>query len=208
MATNQPYNDARQYWDRTAATFDNEPDHGLRDPQVRRAWRELLRPWLPPAPAAILDIGCGTGSLSLLLAELGHQVTGIDFAPAMVAQAQTKAQAAGYAIPFHVMDAAQPHLPAHAFALLLCRHLLWALPAIDQVLQRWTELLAPGGLLLLIEGYWHTGGGLHAPEVVAALPPTLVNVVVQPLSDQPVLWGGAVTDERYLITAALPPTND
>lgn len=189
------------YWDSAAATFDNEPDHGLRDPVVRQAWRDLLLPWLPPAPAPLLDMGCGTGSLTLLLAELGHQVTGVDFAPTMVAQAQAKALAAGHAIPFYVMDAAQPHLPAHSFALILCRHLLWALPEPALVLRRWTDLLAPGGRLLLIEGYWHTGGGLHAEAVVAALPPAMVNVVVQPLSAQPNLWGGAVTDERYLVVA-------
>ena len=195
-------------WDSAAASFDNEPDHGLRDPLVRQAWRELLLPWLPPAPVPILDIGCGTGSLTLLLAELGHQVTGIDFAPAMIAQAQAKAQAVGRAIPFHVMDAARPHLPSQPFALILCRHLLWALPEPALVLRRWTDLLAPGGRLLLIEGYWHTGGGLHAEAVVAALPPAMVNVVVQVLSAQPTLWGGAVTDERYLIVADLPTTND
>ena len=189
------------YWDSAAATFDNEPDHGLRDPAVRRAWRDLLLPWLPPAPAPLLDIGCGTGSLTLLLAQLGYQMTGIDFAPAMVAQAQAKAQAAGHAIPFYVMDAAQPHLPAQHFALILCRHLLWALPEPDLVLQRWTELLLPGGRLLLIEGYWHTGGGLLAEAVVAALPSAIVNVVVQPLSAQSELWGSAVTDERYLVAA-------
>ena len=189
------------YWDSAAATFDNEPDHGLRDPAVRRAWRDLLLPWLPPAPAPLLDIGCGTGSLTLLLAQLGYQMTGIDFSPAMVAQAQAKAQAAGHAIPFYVMDAAQPHLPAQHFALILCRHLLWALPEPDLVLQRWTELLLPGGRLLLIEGYWHTGGGLHAEAVVAALPSAIVNVVVQPLSAQSELWGSAVTDERYLVAA-------
>ena len=188
-------------WDSAAASFDNEPDHGLRDPLVRQAWRELLLPWLPPAPVPILDIGCGTGSLTLLLAELGHQVTGIDFAPAMIAQAQAKAQAVGRAIPFHVMDAARPHLPSQPIALILCRHLLWALPEPDLVLQRWTELLLPGGRLLLIEGYWHTGGGLHAEAVVAALPSAIVNVVVQPLSAQSELWGSAVTDERYLVAA-------
>ena len=69
------------------------------------------------------------------------------------------------------------------------------------VLRRWTDLLAPGGRLLLIEGCWHTGGGLHAEAVVAALPPAMVHVVVQPLSEQPDLWGGAVTDERYLVVA-------
>ena len=70
----QQLHHTRQLWDEAAATFDNEPDHGLRDPLVRDTWLDQLRRWLPPPPAAILDIGCGTGSLSLLMAELGYQV--------------------------------------------------------------------------------------------------------------------------------------
>ena len=55
------------YWDNQAATFDEQPDHGLRDPHVRAAWEQLLLPRLPPAPAMVADLGCGTGSLSVLL---------------------------------------------------------------------------------------------------------------------------------------------
>lgn len=207
-ATTQSLVDARQYWDNAAATFDQEADHGLRDPLVHRAWHDLLLPWLPPAPATLVDIGCGTGSLTLLLAELGHTLTGIDLSPLMLAQAHAKAQQAGQAITFYVMEATNPPLPRQHFDLLLCRHLLWALPAPAAVLRHWAGLLKPGGRLLLIEGYWHTGAGLHAQEVVAALPATMANVLVQSLHEQSALWGGAVTDERYLVVADLPPTND
>ncbi|MBK7915430.1 MAG: methyltransferase domain-containing protein [Chloroflexi bacterium] len=72
---------SRQYWDNVAPFFDDEPDHGLRDPIVLDAWTHLLRASLPYTEAAILDIGCGTGSLSAVLAGLGHQVTGIDLSP-------------------------------------------------------------------------------------------------------------------------------
>ena len=72
-------------WDAAAPTFDDEPDHGLRDPGVRQAWADRLRSWLPARPGDVLDIGCGTGSLSLLASEQGHRVTGVDLSPAMVA---------------------------------------------------------------------------------------------------------------------------
>ena len=74
------------YWDGQADAFDDEPDHGLRDPATREAWRRLLAEALPPPPADVLDLGCGTGTLSLLLAEAGHRVIGMDFSPAMVAR--------------------------------------------------------------------------------------------------------------------------
>lgn len=191
----------RQLWNEAAPSFDDAPDHGLHDSAQLAAWTALLKGALPSSAGAILDIGCGTGSLSMILAGLGYEVTGIDLSPAMLALAEAKAIGAGHAIKFHAMDAAYPQLPPQHFDAMVCRHLLWALPDPDQVLQRWILLLKPGGRLLLIEGYWHTGAGLPAQEIVEALPDSLTNVVVQNLSDQADLWGGAVTDERYLITA-------
>lgn len=52
------------YWDAAAARFDEEPDHGLRAPETRDAWADLLGSWLPAGPLDVLDVGCGTGSLS------------------------------------------------------------------------------------------------------------------------------------------------
>ncbi|WP_303673070.1 class I SAM-dependent DNA methyltransferase [Vampirovibrio chlorellavorus] len=40
--------------------------------------------------AHLLDLGCGTGTLALSLAQKGYQVTGIDLSAAMLAQAQAK----------------------------------------------------------------------------------------------------------------------
>jgi 2-polyprenyl-3-methyl-5-hydroxy-6-metoxy-1,4-benzoquinol methylase len=47
-------------------------------------------------PARILDIGCGSGIVSMELVRRGHTVVGIDLAEGMIAQAKQKAQAAGY----------------------------------------------------------------------------------------------------------------
>lgn len=48
-----------------APSFDDEPDHGLRAERTCRAWAHRLRERAPPAPAEVLDVGCGTGSLFL-----------------------------------------------------------------------------------------------------------------------------------------------
>lgn len=194
----------RQQWDDLAASFDNEPDHGLRNPAVLAAWTALLRDSLTDIDGSVLDVGCGTGSLSVVLANLGYQVTGIDFSSAMIARATTKAHDAGYVIPFHVMDAANPTLSASQFDAIVCRHLLWALPNPTQVLSRWEALLKPGGRLLIIEGFWHTGAGLHTQEILQLLSPSLKDVKVRNLSEISGLWGEIVSDERYAITANLP----
>ena len=94
----------RRSWDDAAATFDEEPDHGLADPTTREAWRVLLADALPPAPARVLDVGCGTGTLSGLLAAAGHDVTGVDFSPAMVDLARERHPG----VEFLLGDAADP----------------------------------------------------------------------------------------------------
>jgi 2-polyprenyl-3-methyl-5-hydroxy-6-metoxy-1,4-benzoquinol methylase len=200
-ANEQRLQQARRYWDAAAATFDDEPDHGLQDTGVRQAWVELLTSLLPTQRAAILDVGCGTGSLSLILAELGHQVVGIDLSAAMIALAQAKS-AEDQPIEFYVMNAAAPQFPSQSFDVIVCRHLLWTLPDLPQIVQRWSDLLKPAGRMILIEGFWHTGGGLHAPEVVAALPASLARVSVRDLSSADALWGKPVADERYAVVAS------
>ena len=158
----------------------------------------MLTPLLPPAPARVLDLGCGTGSLAVLLAGAGHDVTGVDFAPAMVARARAKAAAAGVTVDLRVDDAADPGVPPGSVDVLLCRHLLWVLPDPAAALARWTGLLPRGGRMLLVEGRWSTGGGLPAAQVTALVRACRQEADVVPLTD-PALWRRVVDDERYLV---------
>ncbi len=190
----------RDYWDGEAATFDDEPDHGLGDPATREAWRQLLAAHLPPAPSDVVDLGCGTGTLSVLLAEAGHRVRGTDLSPAMVERARAKASAAGLEVSFEVGDAAFPAYDVRSVEVVLCRHVLWALPDPEAALARWVGLLRPGGRLVLVEGRWHTGAGLAAEDLEPLAAAHLGDVRVVRLDDE-VYWGGPITDERYLLLA-------
>ncbi|MGA9746885.1 MAG: class I SAM-dependent methyltransferase [Nocardioides sp.] len=189
--------ETRALWDAEAPTFDDEPDHGLGDPATRAAWRELLLEHLPPAPARIADLGCGTGTLSVLLAQEGYDVRGVDLSPEMVTRAEAKAAAAGAGATFAVGDASDPDLPAGEFDVVLSRHVLWALPDPAAGLARWVTLLAPAGRLLLVEGRWFTGGGLTAADTEALVHDTGRSVAVRHLPE-PIYWGKTIDDERYL----------
>ena len=136
--------DATDLWDAEALDYDEPADHGLRDPEVRAAWRDLLLGVLPPAPARVADLGCGTATLSLLLAEQGYVVDGVDFSPAMVRRARAKV-AGRTDVTVTEGDAAAPPLTPATYDVVLCRHVLWALPDPVAVLRRWSELLRPRG---------------------------------------------------------------
>jgi SAM-dependent methyltransferase len=188
-----------QYWDGQAATFDDEPDHGLGDPVTRRAWQELLLP-LVGEQSAIADLGCGTGTLSVLLASAGHHVTGVDFSARMADLARGKAARAGVAATFVLGDAARPPLTRGGYDIVMARHVLWAMPDPGAALDAWIDLLAPTGALVLVEGRWHTGSGLSRVECSDLVAARRTNVEVTPLDD-PVYWGRPVEDERYLLVS-------
>lgn len=188
----------RDYWDAQAATFDEEADHGLRDPVVRTAWRTLLLEHLPPAPADVVDLGCGTGSLAVLLAEAGYTVRGIDVSDAMVEAAKLKAQAAGVAATFQQGDVTDlPYQPATC-DVVLARHVLWALPDPSSALGHWVRLLRPDGRLVLIEGSWSTGAGLTAADCAALVLQHRLSAAIRPLREAS-FWGRATDDERYAV---------
>ena len=191
----------RDIWDAEAATFDEEADHGLADPATREAWRRLLLGVLPPAPARVADLGCGTGTLSVLLAQEGYAVDGLDISPEMVERARAKAAAAGVPVESGVGDAQAPDLPPAAYDVVLSRHVLWAMDDPVLALDRWLGLLAPGGTLLLVEGSWSTGAGVTAARAETLVRETGRAAVVR-LLPEPVYWGKEITDERYLLVSA------
>jgi ubiquinone/menaquinone biosynthesis C-methylase UbiE len=118
----------------------------------------------------------------------------------MVQVARVKAASAGVEAEFVVGDAAAPPWAPGSFDVVLGRHVLWAMPDPDDALRRWTRLLRPGGVLLLVEGRWSTGSGLTAEEVAGMVLRHRAEATVRALDD-PALWGGPVDDERHLVVS-------
>ncbi|EON24140.1 methylase [Nocardioides sp. CF8] len=188
----------RELWDREAVTFDDEPDHGLADADTRAAWRELLVGVLPQVPARIADLGCGTGTLTRLLVDEGYTVDGLDFSPEMIRRARVKVPES----TFVVADAADPPLEPAAYDVVLSRHVLWAMPDPGAAMKRWVELLTPSGVLVLVEGRWHTGGGLSAADSEQIVRTVRDEVLTRHLPES-VYWGKEIDDERYLLVSRM-----
>ena len=152
------------HWNRRAAGFDDDFGHSIRTPAERAAWDRILDLVLPRGRTLdVLDVGCGTGFLAFELVARGHRMTGIDFAPAMLAQARRKAAARGVSIQFEEGDAEQLAFSPAAFDLVISRHLLWTLAHPEAAIDEWVRVLRPGGRLVIVDGQFDAGTGPPPP---------------------------------------------
>ncbi|MGI5204813.1 class I SAM-dependent methyltransferase [Spirillospora sp. CA-108201] len=162
MPSNPPVQDRiTWYWDQHAPAYQRFQEQRLAHPGYGAAWTRVWRDALPGGAATVLDVGTGTGHAALTIASLGHRVTGIDIAPAMVAYARANARSRGLDITFVQGDAVDPAVPDAPFDALVSRYLLWTLPGVDTALANWRHLLRPGGRLAVVDAPWHAGGMRH-----------------------------------------------
>jgi len=123
---------------------------------IHRCQTLALNPWLDIEPGTrVLDVGCGVGRWSTLLASRGGLVTGMDLSPTMIGEAQRRAKALDVAnrCRFLVQDLA--HLDAgETFDLIVgvtvLQHILEP-QALRAAVQRMSDHLAPGGRMVLLE---------------------------------------------------------
>jgi SAM-dependent methyltransferase len=141
----------RQYWDADAATYDRSSSHRIGSAAERAVWQAALLRLLPPPPARVLDVGAGTGFLSLVLAGLGYRVTALDLSPGMLARLEASAGERGLEVEIVNGPAHEP--PPGPFDAVTERHVLWLLPDPQATLAAWREV-APGGRLVAFEGLW------------------------------------------------------
>jgi len=162
----------RDHWNERASTFDEEPGHGLRGREQHGAWVTLLATLTGGGPARVLDVGCGTGFLTLLLAEMGHLVTGIDLAERMLTAAEEKARRASLSVEFRLENATSLRDPDATYDVVIARHVIWALPDPSVGVKEWLRVLKPGGRLALIEGQWSSddaaGMGSRTTQITLA----------------------------------------
>lgn len=104
----------------------------------------------------VLDVGGGNGADSLYFAGQGYQVTLLDYSTAMLDEARKAAEAQGLSgqITFCQADASTVAdcFPGQTFDLILCNLMIEFVPDPFALLRALPDLLAPGGLISLVEG--------------------------------------------------------
>lgn len=109
------------------------------------------------AGASVLDAGCGIGSHALELARLGYNVTGLDFSPQLIIEAQRRARLAKLPVAFEVGDILELSANDNQFDGILCRGVLNDFldeASRRQVFLSFARALKPQGVLILDVRDW------------------------------------------------------
>ena len=122
----------------------DDVDYGKWADYVERHFRGAERP-----VRRVAELGCGTGSLTRLLARRGYEMTAVDLSPDMLAVADQKC--AGLGVRFVCQDMSRLALLEPADAVLSCLdsvNYVTRPAALRRTFRRAYQALAPGGLFL------------------------------------------------------------
>jgi len=116
-----------------------------------RLWR-LIAEALPSPPARVLDVGCGTGAISLEVARAGHDVTAIDPDPSAIEIAErSNHDSRPGRLSYHEGDVATWVADAAAFDVVVSSRVLHHVPEPAAALERIHRWLRPGGLFVCVD---------------------------------------------------------
>jgi len=139
--------DAREFWNRVADDWQTQVG---RDGDANRRLNSDPVLWSFAGDVQglkVLDAGCGTGYLSIKLAERGALVTGIDFSERMIAIAR----ATDPTTDFHVDSCSElSTIEDDAFDMVVANYVLMDTPDLEGTIVAFHRVLKPGGVAVLV----------------------------------------------------------
>jgi ubiquinone/menaquinone biosynthesis C-methylase UbiE len=143
------------FWNTVAPFYNADPSNVPRlESAEYEAWIRAIERLLPTPPADVLDIGTGTGFVTLIASQLGHRAIGLDLSTAMLAEARMQADRRGLKASFQIGDAVAPPFEEASLDVIVCRHFLWTLRQPEVALANWLRLLRSNGRVVVIDGFW------------------------------------------------------
>lgn len=116
-------------------------------------YHQFLLKQLPDRCQTILDLGCGTGQFSRMLAERADRVMAIDLSPKSIQIARQRSQQFNN-IDYRVADISEEELAAKHFdavvSIATFHHL-----SLEQLIPKLKAALKPGGVLIVLDLFEH-----------------------------------------------------
>lgn len=144
-------NEIKAYWNQRSDGYSRQVQDEIETDYD--AWKERFARLLADAPGIkALDMGCGPGLFTILLADLGYDMTSVDYSEDMLKEAQKNTASRGLTSRFLQGDAHKLSFDDDSFDVIVSRNLTWNLEHPADAYQEWLRILRPGGLLINFDG--------------------------------------------------------
>ncbi|MGO5439869.1 class I SAM-dependent methyltransferase [Megamonas funiformis] len=145
------------YWTNRAEGY-SQVNQGELHSEQKHKWQQTLLQYIPfkaNKNIKILDIGTGPGFFAIILAQLGFDITAIDYTEQMLLEAKQNAGKLSEQIDFQQMDAQNLNFPDEKFDVIVTRNLTWNLENPQQAYSEWHRVLKKDGVLLNFDANWY-----------------------------------------------------
>lgn len=187
------FQQSEQYWDTRAEGYSKIVHRHLAGKESAYFSR-VLRECLPPVSRPrCLDLGCGPGFFSILLAREGLECVAVDGSPEMLAQARQNFAECGVSAEACLADVTELPFPDESFDYIVSRNLVWNLEDPMRAYQDWLRVLKPGGTILVADAnhylYYYDKeyaearmrGTNREPQNLYGVDPTPINSIARDL---------------------------
>ena len=150
-----------RYWTNRASGYSGVNQEELASEQKSVWGRQISRrisarfPGRKPESIRVLDVGTGPGFFAIILAQMGYNVTAVDYTVSMLEEARRNAGALAGRIRFQQMNAEDLSFASGSFDVVVTRNVTWNLHHPEKAYAHWMRVLAPGGLLLNFDANWY-----------------------------------------------------
>lgn len=182
------------FWNERYAAKDTPWDSGRPSAELARVLDERQI-----TPRDVLEIGCGTGTNAVFLAQRGFNVTAVDISSLAIEQARRRAADAGVNVDFRAVDLLAPDGLDRAYPFVFDRGVYHGIRRenLDGFLDTLARLTGPGALYLVLAGNANDPGDpergpprVHAHEMCGELHPLFELVQLREFTFDGIVIGG------------------
>ncbi len=142
------------HWNRRAEIYNRSVMREYGDKRTHEAWYRIYHEAVEGKQGKLMDCGCGPGTVTLYVSDMGFDITDYDQSSEMLKVARKNGEELGIKADYVQGDAEDMPFDDDTFDVIVSQNMLWTVPHPDKVLAEWHRVLKPGGRLVYVDGDW------------------------------------------------------